>query len=41
MKQANKLLTNQVLIIEREVLYDTENDGVCKNACIEQMDTIV
>ena len=39
-EQTDKLLTNQVFIIEREVFYDAEDDGASQNACIEQMNSI-
>ena len=40
-KQANKFLANQVFVIEGEVLYGTEGDGICEDACVKQMDCIV
>ena len=40
-KQADDLLADYVFIIEREVLYDAEDGGVCKDACVKQMDGIV
>ena len=41
MKQADELLADHVFIIEREVLYDVEDGGVCEDACVEQMDGVV
>ena len=41
MKQADKLLANHVFIIKREVLYNMEDGGVCKDACVEQMVGVV
>ena len=41
MKQADEFLADHVFIIEREVLYDTKDDGVCKDACTKQMDGVV
>ena len=40
-KQADELLVDYVFIIERKVLYDAEDGGVCKDACVKQMDGIV
>ena len=37
-EQANKFLANQVFIIEGEVLYGVEGDGICEDACVKQMD---
>ena len=34
-KQADEFLANYVFIIEREVFYDAEDDGVCEDACVE------
>ena len=41
MEKANEFLTNQVFIIEREVLYGAEGDWICKNACVKQMDSVI
>ena len=41
MEEAYELLANQVFIIEREVFYDAEDDGVCENACVELLDSVV
>ena len=35
MKQADEFLADYVFIIEREVLYDAEDSGVCEDACVE------
>ena len=40
-KQVDKFLADHVFIIEREVLYNVEDDGVCEDACIKQMDGVV
>ena len=40
-KQANEFLANQVFVIEGEVLYGAEGDGICEDACVKQMDCIV
>ena len=40
-KQANELLGNQVFVIEGEVLYGAEGDGICEDACVKQMDCVV
>ena len=40
-KQADELLENYIFIIEREVLYNAEDGGVCKDACVKQMDSVV
>ena len=40
-EQANKFLANQVFIIEGEVLYGAEGDGICEDARVKQMDCIV
>ena len=37
----NEFLENQVFVIEREVFYSVEDDGICENACVKQMDGIV
>ena len=41
MEWANELLANQVFMIKREVFYDTEDDRICKDAGVEQMDGVV
>ena len=40
-EKVNKFLTNQVFIIEREVLYGVEGDWICEDACVKQMDSVV
>ena len=40
-KQANEFLADQVFIIEGEVLYGAEGDGICEDACIKQVDGVV
>ena len=40
-EQTNEFLTNQIFIIEGEVLYSVEGDGICEDACVKQMDCVV
>ena len=40
-EQVNEFLANQVFVIEGEVLYGTEGDGICEDACVKQMDCVV
>ena len=40
-KQVDELLADHVFVIEREVFYDAKDNGVCKDACVEQMNSIV
>ena len=40
-EQGNKFLANQVIIIGREVFDDAQDDGICENTCVKQMDGIV
>ena len=41
MEQVNEFLANQIFVIEREVLYGAEGNGICEDACVKQMDCIV
>ena len=41
MEQANEFLANQVFVIEREVLYGAEGNGICEDAYVKQMDCVV
>ena len=41
MEHVNEFLANQGFVIEREVLYSAEGDGICEDACVKQMDCVV
>ena len=40
-EQTKEFLADQVFIVEGEVLYGAEGDGICADACVKQMDCIV
>ena len=41
MEQANEFLTNHIFVIEREVFYGAEGNGIGENASVKQMDCVI